>query len=77
MAGDPAGALLLLGMGVDALSMNLTSLSRVKWVIRSFARRRARALLNEALGMDNESTVQHLLSGALEEADLGLLVRAE
>ncbi|VAW81694.1 FIG001592: Phosphocarrier protein kinase/phosphorylase, nitrogen regulation associated, partial [hydrothermal vent metagenome] len=36
MAGDPAAALLLLGMGVDSLSMSSASLLRVKWVLRSF-----------------------------------------
>lgn len=77
MAGDPTGALLLLGMGVDALSMNLTSLSRIKWVIRSFTQHRARALLDEALGMEDGFAIHCLLNGALEEAGLGVLVRAE
>jgi signal transduction protein with GAF and PtsI domain len=36
MAGDPASALLLLGLGVDSLSMIPSSLPRVKWTIRSF-----------------------------------------
>jgi phosphotransferase system enzyme I (PtsP) len=50
MAGDPAGALLLLGMGVDALSMSPTSLSRVKLVIRSFTlqRRRVSSLMTHS-----------------------------
>jgi phosphotransferase system, enzyme I, PtsP len=33
MAGDPASALLLLGLGVDSLSMTPSSLPRVKWTI--------------------------------------------
>lgn len=33
MAGDPASALLLLGLGVDSLSMSVGSLLKVKWVI--------------------------------------------
>jgi phosphotransferase system enzyme I (PtsP) len=77
MAGDPAAALLLLGMGVDTLSMNLTSLSRVKWVIRSFTWHRARALVEEAFGMENGFAIHCLLNGALEEAGLGILVRAK
>jgi phosphotransferase system enzyme I (PtsP) len=77
MAGDPVGALMLLGMGVDALSMNLTSLARVKWVIRSFTQHRARALLDEALGREDGFAIHCLLSGALAEAGLGVLVRAE
>lgn len=77
MAGDPASSLLLLGMGVDALSMNVTSLSRVKWVIRSFTQHRARTLLDEALGMENGFAIHRLLNGALEEAGFGVLVRAK
>lgn len=77
MAGDPVGALVLLGMEVDALSMNLTSLARVKWVIRSFTQHRARALLDEALGLEDGFPIHCLLHGALAEAGLGVLVRAE
>jgi phosphotransferase system enzyme I (PtsP) len=67
MAGDPAGALLLLGMGVDALSMSAASFTRVKLVIRSFTLQRARLLLDEALGMEDGIAIHRLLSGALEE----------
>ncbi len=66
MAGDPAGALLLLGMGVDALSMSAASFARVKLVIRSFTQQRARSLLDEALGMEDGFAIHRLLNGALE-----------
>lgn len=36
MAGNPASDLLLLGLGVDSLSMTPSSLPRVKWTIRGF-----------------------------------------
>jgi len=49
MAGDPAAALLLLGMGVDSMSMAASSLPRVKWVVRSFTRAHARAILDQVL----------------------------
>jgi len=49
LPGDPAGALVLLGAGVDALSMSPAGLSRVKLVIRSFTVDQARALLEAAL----------------------------
>jgi phosphotransferase system enzyme I (PtsP) len=52
MAADPAGTVVLLGMGVDALSMSPASLPRVKLVIRSFTLQRARALLDAALCME-------------------------
>ncbi len=68
MAGDPAGTLLLLGMGVDSLSMSPASLSRVKLVIRSFTLQRARALLDAALCMEDGFAVHRLLNDALEEA---------
>jgi phosphotransferase system enzyme I (PtsP) len=68
MAGDPAGALLLLGIGVDALSMSPASLSRVKLAIRSFTRQRARELLDAALRMEDGFAIHHLLNGSLKEA---------
>jgi phosphotransferase system enzyme I (PtsP) len=70
MAGDPAGALLLLGMGVDALSMSPASLARVKLVIRSFTLQRARSLLGEALRMEDGFVIHRLLNGALEEVGI-------
>jgi phosphotransferase system enzyme I (PtsP) len=67
MAGDTVGALLLLGMGVDALSMSASNLDRVKLVIRTFSQQQARHLLDEALGVEDGIDVHRLLSGALEE----------
>ena len=76
MAGDPAAAILLLGMGIDYLSMSAANLPRVKWVIRTFTRRRARQLLKEALTMEYTHTIRNFLNAALEDAGLGGLVRA-
>ena len=76
MAGDPMAALLMLGMGVDSLSMTSSSLARIKWVIRSFNRRRARNLLKRALEAENPQSVRRDLGRALEKAGLGGLVRA-
>jgi phosphotransferase system enzyme I (PtsP) len=71
MAGDPAGALALLGMEVDSLSLSPASLLRVKRVIRSFTQQRARALLDTALGLKEGFAIHRLLNGALEEAGVG------
>ncbi len=76
LAGDPAAAILLLGMGVDSLSMSTANLPRIKWVIRSFSQQRARALLQEALTLEYAHAVRKLLNAALEDAGLGGLVRA-
>jgi phosphotransferase system enzyme I (PtsP) len=67
MAGDPAGALILLGMGIDALSMSPAALLRVKLVIRTFTTKRASALAEEALGLEDGREVFNLLKGALEQ----------
>jgi phosphotransferase system enzyme I (PtsP) len=76
MAGDPAAAVLLLGMGVDSLSMSSSSLPRVKWMIRSITRKKAQALLGEVLQMDEPAQVRARLNQAMEEAGLGGLIRA-
>jgi phosphotransferase system enzyme I (PtsP) len=76
MAGDPAAALLLLGMGIDSLSMSAASLLRVKWVVRSFSQSQARALLGEALQLEDGKAVRELAHRSLEQAGLGGLIRA-
>jgi phosphotransferase system enzyme I (PtsP) len=76
MAGDPASAILLLGLGIDNLSMSAANLPRVKWVIRSFTQRKARNLLKEALTFEYAHSVRNFLNSALEDAGLGGLVRA-
>ena len=76
MAGDPAAALLLLGMGIDSLSMSAASLLRVKWVVRSFSQSRAQALLGEALQLEDGKAVRELVNRSLEQAGLGGLIRA-
>ncbi|MGF1614379.1 MAG: phosphoenolpyruvate--protein phosphotransferase [Gammaproteobacteria bacterium] len=76
MAGDPAAATVLMGMGIDNLSMAASNVPRVKWVIRSFTRPRARALLDQALEMEEATAIRRLLNGALQQAGLGGLVRA-
>ncbi|MCU7844047.1 MAG: phosphoenolpyruvate--protein phosphotransferase [Candidatus Thiodiazotropha sp. (ex Monitilora ramsayi)] len=76
MAGNPATAVLLLGMGVDSLSMNGGSLLRVKWVLRSVSLARSKALLQAALRCERASEVKALLRNALEEMGLGGLMRA-
>lgn len=76
MAGDPAAALLLLGMGTNSLSMSASSLQRIKWVIRSFSKRRAKSLLNKVLEMEDAKEIRRYLGKALEKEGLGGLIRA-
>ncbi len=75
MAGDPASAVLLLAMGVDGLSMNASSLPRVKWVIRNFTQKQAKQLLTLALSSENAADTRVFLNQALNDAGLGGLLR--
>jgi len=75
MAGNPLAVVLLLGMGVHSLSMGAGSLLRVKGVIRSMSRARAREVLGAALECENAGCVRRLLLHALEEVGLDGLVR--
>ena len=76
MAGDPAAVLLLMGMGVDSLSMSLGNLLKVKWTIRTITVKQCEQLLSQALKMDNSEPVRVMLNRVLEEHGLGGLVRA-
>jgi phosphotransferase system enzyme I (PtsP) len=75
MAGDPAGALLLMAMGVDSLSMNLGSLLKIKWLIRSVPYNEAQALLAEVANLDNATAIRDRANAFLEQHGLGNLLR--
>ncbi len=76
MAGDPGAAVLLMGMGVDSLSMSAASLLRIKWVVRSFPYARACEVLHEIHGLEDAAAIRALLNRELEQAGVGGLVRA-
>ncbi len=76
MAGDPAAALALLGLDVDSLSMSVSNIARVKWVIRSFSRSEARDLLEQALQLEEPRAIREMYNNVLEQGGLGGLVRA-
>ncbi|HLB41262.1 MAG TPA: phosphoenolpyruvate--protein phosphotransferase [Gammaproteobacteria bacterium] len=76
MAGDPVAVLLLLAMGFDSLSMNASSVGRVKWIIRHFTKKKSAKLLHEVLSMENAVMIRCHMELALERANLGKLIRA-
>lgn len=76
MAGDPIATILLLAMGFDSLSMNATSIPRVKWVIRNFTKTRAQALWAECKNLKDAGQIRQHLIHALEAVGLGGLIRA-
>jgi phosphotransferase system enzyme I (PtsP) len=75
LAGDPLGALLMLGLGVGALSMAPGSILRVKQVIRRFSAGSARELWERSLQEDSAQGVRAILTQALENEGLGGLIR--
>ncbi|MCB1825515.1 MAG: phosphoenolpyruvate-protein phosphotransferase PtsP, partial [Candidatus Competibacteraceae bacterium] len=75
MAGDPASALLLMAMGVDSLSMNLGSLLKIKWMIRSIRHDAAQDMLAEAMRMDNATAIREHANLFLDQQGLSSLLR--
>ncbi|KTD07849.1 phosphoenolpyruvate--protein phosphotransferase [Legionella jamestowniensis] len=76
MASDPLAVILLLAMGFDTLSMNSTSLPRVKWVIRNISLAHARKVLADVLEFEHPAEIRLYLQKALEDEGLGGLIRA-
>ena len=58
MAGDPAYALMLLGLGLDALSMNPADIPLVKRVFREADMREARELLDAAMSFSSVDEIE-------------------
>ncbi len=75
LAGNPMATILLMGLGVDSLSMSAGSLMKVKWVVRSISVSRARQLLHAALRMEDAMQVRRFMEGALDDMGLGGLFR--
>jgi phosphotransferase system enzyme I (PtsI)/phosphotransferase system enzyme I (PtsP) len=75
MASDPLAVILLVGMGIETLSMSATKLPRIKYVIRSLPRRRAEAVLEQCLTLDNVQDIRALLHSTLHSLHLSELVK--
>lgn len=75
VASEPGGALLLMAMGYDMLSMNATNLPKVKAVIRSVSKEAADQLLKEVMSMDDADRIQKLINSRLEQ--LGIAMPAQ
>ncbi len=73
LAGDPAGAILLMAMGYQGLSMNLASLPRVKAAIRRVDVPQARELLARVLTCASTDQVVGHLGVFMNELGLGWL----
>ena len=67
MAGDPCAAALLLGLGVDHLSMSLSSVPAVKRMVCALTMSRARELAQAALNLPTAGEIQALLHRELAD----------
>ena len=76
MAGDPGAAVLLMAMGFDVLSMNASSLLRVKSVIRDVSLKSAKNLLDRVLRMDDPELIRSAVDLTLYNAGVDRLLRS-
>ena len=75
VAGDPLGAVVLLGLGYENLSMSANSLLKVKSMLNQVSKSEARILAKRALRMSDASSVSVFLSDALNRPELSKLYR--
>lgn len=76
MAGDPGAAVLLVAMGFDVLSMNASTLLKVKSVIRSISLETAQDLLERVMEMDDAQMIRSAVDLALYNAGVDRLLRS-
>jgi len=76
LASQPAGAILLLAMGFDKISMNGHNVPRIKWVIRHIAFEQAQIILDKTLTLTTAKQVHSYLNEQLEVLGLGSFIRA-
>ncbi|USZ50780.1 phosphoenolpyruvate--protein phosphotransferase [Halomonas sp. DN3] len=74
LAGDPAGALLLMGMGFRVLSMNGPNLPRVRAAIRRVSREAAAELVEQTLALDTPAEVRAHLANRMQAWQLAHLL---
>ena len=68
--------MVLLGMGIDSLSMSVGSLLRAKKVIVSFSYDELRDLFQQALTISDAAQIRKMYAGKLDERGIGGLIRA-
>ncbi|WP_444996025.1 phosphoenolpyruvate--protein phosphotransferase [Aliikangiella sp. IMCC44359] len=76
MAADPLAALLLVGMGYYDLSMNTSSLAKVKRAISRFELREMQQMVETITTFETEAKIKNYLLKVIEKRGLGGLVRA-
>ena len=72
MAGDPGYSLVLLGLGLDTLSMNPADIPRVKQVIRGASLRDANELVVAAMSFSSTDEIERFVQAEMEQRFPGL-----
>lgn len=75
LANEPVGALLLLAMGYDNLSMSAHSLAKVKWAIRSVEYAQLQKILSSVLSFTSSGQVHNYMHQQLTQMGLEDFVR--
>jgi phosphotransferase system enzyme I (PtsP) len=70
LAGDPGASILLVAMGYDALSMNASSLPKVKSTLSKFDMKQARGLLDQVRELDSADQIYRRVQSALKDAGI-------
>lgn len=70
MAGTTEGAVLLLAMGFDSLSMNATHIPRIKWLVRNISQQFCKQLLTSVLAMEDATEIFEFVQEQLQKAGL-------
>jgi len=76
LAGDPGGAMLMVAMGFDVLSMNAANLPRVKAVLRSITLEDAEALLLQVSNLPDAASINHCVQEALKKSGAYKMLRS-
>ncbi len=67
MAGEPAFTLVLLGLGLDELSMNPLAIPRVKKIIRHSTIEESKALLEESMKFHTAAEIERFVRGYMSK----------
>src|SRR5690606_19370594 len=67
MASSPKQSLLLVGLGVDDLSMNANSIAEIKYLISKANYQNLQAIVNEALTLETNKEVSELIEQYYKE----------
>ncbi len=67
LAGNPGGAILLMAMGYNVLSMSATNLPKVKSVIRAITQEQAKSLLDEVMKLPDAQSINDHMERSLKQ----------